>query len=132
MGMAEEIRLRANGGSFVGDAFPPEELAVYRAAFASPRAVAPALGYYRAAPRGVAALARAGRSRPIAAPTLVVWGARDRFLGRETIDLARTSRWLAPGNAPEVVFLEEAGHFVQNEAPDRVNREILGWLRRHA
>ena len=120
------------GGSFVKEAFPREELEVYRAAFSSPEAVAAALGYYRAAFRGMASFARDARARPISAPTLAVWGARDRFLGRETIDVARTSRYFAPGNVPEVVFVEEAGHFVQNEAPDRVNEEILRWLRRRA
>jgi pimeloyl-ACP methyl ester carboxylesterase len=35
---------------------------------------------------------------------------------------------LADGNLPEVVFIEDAGHFVQNEAPERVNEELLRWL----
>ena len=41
-------------------------------------------------------------------------------------DLLR--RVLAEGNVPEVVFVEDAGHFLQNEAPDRVNEELVRWL----
>jgi pimeloyl-ACP methyl ester carboxylesterase len=37
---------------------------------------------------------------------------------------------LTEGNVPEVVFIEDAGHFVQNEMPDRVNEELLRWLAR--
>jgi pimeloyl-ACP methyl ester carboxylesterase len=35
---------------------------------------------------------------------------------------------LAPGNVPDVRRIEDAGHFVQNEAPARVNEELLRWL----
>ena len=38
--------------------------------------------------------------------------------------------YLAPGNVPAIRFLEDAGHFVQNEAPALVNAELLGWLGR--
>jgi pimeloyl-ACP methyl ester carboxylesterase len=37
-------------------------------------------------------------------------------------------RSLAKGNVPTVVLIDDAGHFVQNEAPDRVNDELLRWL----
>jgi pimeloyl-ACP methyl ester carboxylesterase len=35
---------------------------------------------------------------------------------------------LADGNLATVVWIDDAGHFVQNEAPERVNAELLGWL----
>ncbi len=123
-GVARALR----GGAFVRSAFPPEELEIYRQAFARPQALTAALGYYRAAFRSPAALRREGRRRPIRAPTLVVWGVRDRFLGPETVELGKMARYFAPGNLPAVRHVEGAGHFVQNEAPERVNAEILGWL----
>lgn len=116
------------GGSHVRTAWAADELAEYRAAFTRPGRAKAAIDWYRAAFRG--RLLRRGRipGRPIAAPTLVLWGARDRFLGVELADPARLRPFFAPGREPEVVLVEEAGHFVQNEAPDRVNAELLRWL----
>jgi pimeloyl-ACP methyl ester carboxylesterase len=125
---ARYVARALRGGAYVRGAFPTEELAVYRQAFARPGAARAALGYYRAAIRGSLDLRREGRRRPIAVPTLVIWGARDRFLGRETADLARMAPYFAPGNVPSVRFLEEAGHFVQNEDPAGVSSELLAWL----
>jgi pimeloyl-ACP methyl ester carboxylesterase len=44
------------------------------------------------------------------------------------VDHAKMAPYFAPGNTPAVRFLEEAGHFVQNEAPERVNASMLSWL----
>ncbi len=125
---AARVGRMLRGGAHVRAAFPWEETAPYRQAFREPGAARAALGYYRAAFRG-----RKGgpRARPIAAPTLVVWGARDRFLGRETIAPAKMARFFA-GAGPEIVFIEGAGHFVQNEAPEEVNRALLDFLSRPA
>jgi pimeloyl-ACP methyl ester carboxylesterase len=35
---------------------------------------------------------------------------------------------LAPGNEPELYVHEDAGHFLQNEAPGWVNERLLAWL----
>ncbi len=60
----------------------------------------------------------------ITVPTLLIWGAKDRFLGRElaqpSIDLCDNGR---------LVFIEEATHWVQHEAADRVNELIDTFLR---
>jgi epoxide hydrolase 4 len=127
---ATAIARALRGGSHVRSAWPREELDRYRAAFARPGRLSAALGYYRAIVRHPGALRREGRARPIAAPTLIVWGTRDRFLAVETVAPDRLAPYLAPGNAPEVVRIEEAGHFVQNEAPERVNAALLDWLAR--
>ncbi len=125
---ARQVARALRGGSWVRGAFPPEELAIYREAFARPGAARAALGYYRAAFRGSLAVRREGRRRPIAVPTLVLWGARDRFLGREMADAGKMAPYFAPGNVPSIRFLEEAGHYVQNEDPQGVNAELLSWL----
>ena len=50
---------------------------------------------------------------------------RDRFLAPGFADLER----LRPhATNVEVVRIEDAGHYVQNEAPERVNAELLRWL----
>ena len=115
-------------GTHVPDPWATEQLAAYREAFADPARARAALGYYRAAARHPLALYRAAKARPIAAPTLVLWGVHDATLRRELVSPDRLAPWFAPGNVPEVRFLEEAGHFVQNEAPERVNDELLRWL----
>jgi epoxide hydrolase 4 len=116
-GIARALR----GGSHVRDAWPEAELARYRAAFSRPADLAGPLAYYRTAFRR-----RSPRlPGPIAAPVLVLWGVHDRFLGPALADEGRLRRY-----APDVrvIRIEDAGHFVQNEAPERVNEELLAWL----
>lgn len=125
---AAAIGRALRGGSYAKDAWPREETDRYREAFLRPGAARAALGYYRAIFRRPLAMRRDGRARPVAAPTLVIWGARDRFLGRETVDPLKMAPYLAEGNVPAIRFLEEAGHYVQSEAPERVNAELIGWL----
>jgi pimeloyl-ACP methyl ester carboxylesterase len=117
----QAIARALRGGSHVRDAWPDDELEHYRAAFSRPADLSGPLAYYRTAfrrrlspPSGV-----------VAAPVLVLWGVHDRFLGPALADEERLRRY-----APQltVVRIDEAGHFVQNEAPDRVNDELLAWL----
>jgi pimeloyl-ACP methyl ester carboxylesterase len=75
-------------------------------------------------------LVRSTKRRPIAVPTLILWGVEDRFLDLELISPAKLLPWWTPGNPPEVHRIEGAGHFVQNEKPERVNDELVRWLGR--
>ena len=125
---AEVVARALVGGSHRRGVWSRDELAAYRAAFARPGRAKAAIDWYRASFRRSL---RPGRSRglpPVEAPTLVLWGTEDRFLGRELADPDRLRRSLANGNLPTVVLIEDAGHFVQNEAPERVNHELLRWL----
>ena len=111
------------GGSHVRAAWPADELDVYRDAFSRPADLAGPLAYYRTAfRRGMPPL-----TGIVAVPVLVLWGRRDRFLAASLADERRLGR-----HALDlcVVRIEDAGHFVQNEAPERVNRELLAWLGR--
>src|SRR5262245_47000924 len=117
------------GGSHRRDAWPAEELAAYRAAFARPGRAKAAIDWYRASfRRSLRRRRRSGPSRRVAAPTLVLWGVEDRFLERELVSPEVLRRVLADGNVPEVIYIEDAGHFLQNEVPERVNEELLRWL----
>jgi len=58
--------------------------------------------------------------RPIKAPTLVIWGQRDRYLGE---DLAEPE----PDDVPNLVRVErlpDASHWVHHDEPERVT-ELL-------
>ena len=116
------------GGSHVRSAWPPEELDRYRDAFLRPGVATAALSYYRAAFRRPLTARRAASTRPISAPTLILWGVHDAALGEEVIATEKLAPWFAPGTVPEIRWIEEAGHFVQSEAPERVNAELLSWL----
>ncbi len=69
------------------------------------------VNYYRAARRAVG-----GRLPPINAPTLVIWGERDRYLGAE---LAEPHRRDVPG-LREVVRLADSSHWVMRDEPERI------------
>jgi pimeloyl-ACP methyl ester carboxylesterase len=125
---ASAIARAIRGGSHVREAWPREELDHYRAAFATKESAAAALAYYRTAVRHARAERREAARSPIAAPVLILWGARDRFVGLRTVSPERLRPYLAPGNVPELRVHDDAGHFLQNEAPDWVNRELLRWL----
>jgi pimeloyl-ACP methyl ester carboxylesterase len=75
--------------------------------------------YYRAV-----AQHRTPRWTRIDAPTLVMWGDRDRWLGSELAE--PDSRWVA--NA-RVEHVPEATHWIQADAPERVNELLLRFLR---
>ncbi len=113
------------GGSYVRDAWPDEELEHYRRAFDEPRKLRGPLAYYRTAFRN--ALLRRGPRLPgrIEVPTLVLWGMRDRFLAPSFADPQALERFVRDLT---VVPIDDAGHFVQNEAPERVSDELVRWL----
>lgn len=125
---AEVVGRALVGGSHRREAWTREEVDAYRAAFARPGRAKAAIDWYRAGFRR-SVRPRRGRARAtVAAPTLVLWGVEDRFLGRELVTLERLRDAFSEGNVPSVVLIEDAGHFVQNEAPERVNDELLRWL----
>ena len=97
--------------------FSDEDMEAYREAWRRPGAARAMIHWYRAAMR------RPPRRVPdprVRVPTLIVWGARDRFLGREMVE---PSLELCEQGRAEVI--EEATHWIQHEEPARVNRLLL-------
>lgn len=117
------------GGSTNRSVWPREETEHYRQSIVQPGAAKAAVGYYRSALRHALGNRSAMRARPITAPTLIVWGLEDQFLGRETIAPEKMRAYFAEGNMAEIRPISGAGHFVQNEAAHEVNAAILGWLK---
>jgi epoxide hydrolase 4 len=102
-------------------AFTAQDIDRYREAWAQPGAITATINYYRASMRRPGA-ARRGALGPVTAPTLVIWGERDRYLGAE---LAEPDPADVPG-LERVVRLPEASHWVQHDEPDRVSELLIG------
>jgi pimeloyl-ACP methyl ester carboxylesterase len=107
---------------FLRDARPPyteDELERYSEAWSQPGAATAMLDYYRAAVR-----LGSGEIRPISAPTLVIWGQRDRYLGRQ---LAEPHHEDVP-NLDRVERLPSASHWVHHDEAARVSGLLADFL----
>jgi pimeloyl-ACP methyl ester carboxylesterase len=122
---AAAVARAIRGGSKVRSAWTKEALQPYRQSFLQPGAASAAIGYYRAAFRHPFRGQHEARRRPIKAPVNIIWGAEDQFLGQELISREAMQPYVAPGNEPTIDLIEGAGHFVQNEAPEQVNKALL-------
>ena len=87
----------------------------------SPGALGAAISYYRAALRHPAEALES--SRRIERPTLILWGESDPYVPP---GLAEPDAELVPDARVEI--LPGAGHWVQNERPERVNELLLDFL----
>jgi epoxide hydrolase 4 len=106
-------------------AFTAQDIDRYVAAAAQPGALRAALNYYRAAFRANP-LAQVRSLRRVDIPTLIIWGEQDRYLGRE---LAEPDRAWVPD--VRVERIAEASHWVQADAPERVNQLMVDFLLEH-
>lgn len=79
--------------------------------------------YYKALRRHRAALRPL--IRPIDIPVMLIWGERDPVFVRETTE--RFDEWVPNLRVERIA---RAGHFVQTDAPERVNELLLGFLER--
>jgi pimeloyl-ACP methyl ester carboxylesterase len=106
----------------------PEALQRYRHAMQLPFVAHTCVEYYRWAVRSLvrqdgrrfAAAVRA----PVTVPVLQIHGARDRWVRPETAE--RSRRWAGGPARYEVVG--SSGHFLSEEAPERVTAILLDWL----
>ncbi len=87
-----------------------------------------ALGYYRAALSIKALLVSAEEAHyPVPVPTLALSGERDGCIASEVFEQLMVAQDFQKG----LTFsrIAEAGHFLHQEQPEQVNREILDWLK---
>jgi epoxide hydrolase 4 len=100
------------------------DLNVYRDAICQPRAAWAGLAYYRSIAHTIQDDADRLRGKRITAPTLVLWGERDRSLRRDL------TNWLdrQVTDPPRMVFFPDVGHWVIEDRPDEVARTVIGFL----
>jgi pimeloyl-ACP methyl ester carboxylesterase len=111
--------LRADSPGSFSDA----DLERYEQAWSQPGALTGMLNYYRAALRHSPRTAMA-QLVPIETETLVIWGMRDRHLGSE---LAEPLPQWVPN--VRVERIPDATHWVQHDAPERVNELLVEFFR---
>jgi pimeloyl-ACP methyl ester carboxylesterase len=104
-------------------AFTPEEMDRYLEAWSQPGAATAMINYYRSSVRQSQKRAEA-QLRPLAAPTLVIWGQRDHYLGPE---LAEPDRDDVP-NLDRVERLPDASHWVHHDEAERVNQLLIDFF----
>lgn len=100
-------------------AFTDADVERYKEALGRPGALTAALNYYRASVRR-----RRPEVRPVAAPTLLVWGEKDPHL---VVRLAEGLEEWVPGIRVE--RLPGASHWVAADEPERLSRLLAGFLR---
>jgi epoxide hydrolase 4 len=103
-------------------AFTEEEIEENVRAFSGPGGLTAPLNYYRANFFSASARRLAVEART-EAETLVLWGERDPALG---VELLEGIERVAP--RAQVRRFPDAGHWLQNEAPDEVNHALLTFL----
>ena len=119
-------RAQAVGEAFTGMAvdksrFPPEVTDVYRANALVPGAMTAMLNYYRA---NRDLIGRYGGATPlIEVPTLMVWGEDDTAL-----DIAGADGYEGLVADLTLKRLPGVSHWVQQEAPERVNALLTEWI----
>lgn len=101
--------------------FTREELDAYSRSWRG--ALTPMLNYYRAVRRTRGELR--SLTRPLAMPVLMIWGEREPVFIRETTE--GVDQWI-----PNLRFepVPRIGHFVQHDAPDRVNELLIAFAGR--
>lgn len=104
------------------EAFSAEDVQQYKHALARPGALTAALNYYRAMGNPLRQSER--EAVPISAPTLLLWGEQDSFLSLRLTE--GLNAWVPN---LRVVRFPDVSHWVQNDAPERVNRLMIDFLR---
>jgi len=104
--------------------FSAPDLDRFVEAMSQPGALTCAMNYYRAMLRqNLVAELRRLSTIPASLPVLLVWGERDVALGKElTYDLHKFVDNL------RIEYVPDAGHWVQQESPETVNRALLQFL----
>lgn len=106
-------------------AFSRSDTEIYQAALEKPGALAAAIAYYRqllAPQTWMRSLSQT--IQPVTAPTLVLWGEEDGFLSHQLTE-GLEKMIAAPFRFKRI---PHCGHWIQQEVPQTVNRELLQFL----
>jgi epoxide hydrolase 4 len=124
--LRQVVRNLFQGQAIRKSAFTREATERYEQALARPGALSGALNHYRQMllPWNLMRSVSWGQAM-ITAPTLVLWGQDDFLLSQKLAE--GLPRWV---KAP-LLFkrIPDCGHWIQQEAPQTVNRELLAFLR---
>jgi pimeloyl-ACP methyl ester carboxylesterase len=127
--------LQANLSALVSDlfqrqtvrkgAFSRQDTALYQAALQKPGVITAAVNAYRQFFAPQAWVRQFSRSLPpISSPTLVLWADEDTLLSQRLVE--GLSQWVS---APlQLKRVAQCGHWIQQEVPQTVNRELLQFL----
>ena len=102
------------------NAFTEEDRAHYLEAWRAPGAMSAMINYYRASLR---VPPEPWKARHIPAPFLLIWGTADHALGEELIEPS-----MAYAEDGRVFRIPGVSHWVNIDAPHRVNGALLQWL----
>jgi pimeloyl-ACP methyl ester carboxylesterase len=104
---------------------PAEQADEYISVLSQPGAMKAAASWYRASRAQKRSLEDADSPfGPVTTPTLLIWGKNDAYVRRMSVDLAKEYM-----RGPYRVLELDAGHWLAQEAPDDVSREVLAHLR---
>jgi epoxide hydrolase 4 len=107
-------------------AFSARDTEMYEAALEKPGVLTAALSYYRQWLSPQTWWQQWGRSpKLVTVPTLVLWGEDDVFLSQQ---LTQGIDKLVSGPL-QLTSIPQCGHWIQQEVPQTVNRELLNFLR---
>lgn len=106
-------------------AFTSSDTAIYEAALAKPGVLTAALNYYRQLFSPQTLIKIWGRLPQVTVPTLVLWSEETFLLSRRLAD-GLEQMFDAPF---QFHVVPECGHWMQQEVPQTVNRELLQFLR---
>ena len=116
------FRNMAQGLKYISprDTFTSNALSEYKKAWAEPKALTAMLNWYRALPFSMSSI---GTNDKIKVPVKIIWGTKDQFLSKRLAE--KSLNFIERG---AITWVEKARHWVQLEAPDFVNDQILQFL----
>lgn len=110
------------------ESFTPEDVRKFKDAMGQAGCLTAAINYYRAGLRDLSGFKRLKHFPKIDVPTLIIWGDRDRALTNElTYDLEPYF-----SVKPQVRYVHDCSHWVQQEQPQVVNEMLGAFLFREA
>ena len=108
-------------------AFADEDIAHYVTAYSQPGALRGGFNYYRASADEDPPDWQADADRTVQTPLRYLWGSR-RELSAQRVGAVPLDAWTKHFPNSTGKYIGDYGHFLQTEAPDEVNRELLEYL----